>query len=81
MANEDCPICLERIQIAPPRSSKEAAERMGLGVEAEMEKERAELRWGYMVPPCGHLAHTECLEGWIAIKSVCPSCRARLPPL
>ncbi|ORY51219.1 hypothetical protein BCR35DRAFT_310713 [Leucosporidium creatinivorum] len=83
MAKEDCPICLEGIRISPPRlgASKEAAE-LGTGMGMlEWEKERAELRWGYMVPPCGHLAHTECLEGWIAVKSVCPSCRARLPPL
>ncbi|EHS63767.1 uncharacterized protein PGTG_21733 [Puccinia graminis f. sp. tritici CRL 75-36-700-3] len=30
-------------------------------------------RWSYMVPPCHHIAHTKCLEGWLAIKSECPS--------
>lgn len=26
-------------------------------------------RWSYMVPPCHHIAHTRCLESWLAIKS------------
>ncbi|PLW28822.1 hypothetical protein PCASD_17835 [Puccinia coronata f. sp. avenae] len=37
-------------------------------------------RWSYMVPPCHHIAHTKCLEGWLAIKSECPVCRRPLPP-
>lgn len=79
-AKEDCPICLSPIQIAPARP-KDGKEKDALENEGEREKERQELRWGYMIPPCGHVAHTECLESWIEIKSVCPSCRARLPPL
>ncbi|KAA1098395.1 hypothetical protein PGT21_034606 [Puccinia graminis f. sp. tritici] len=38
-------------------------------------------RWSYMVPPCHHIAHTKCLEGWLAIKSECPVCRRPLPPI
>ncbi|KAH9464851.1 hypothetical protein MJO29_001473 [Puccinia striiformis f. sp. tritici] len=38
-------------------------------------------RWSYMVPPCHHIAHTKCLEGWLAIKSECPVCRRTLPPI
>ena len=78
-AKEDCPICLSPIQIAPARSGPAVKEKDA--GEVDREKERQELRWGYMIPPCGHVAHTECLESWIEIKSVCPSCRARLPPL
>lgn len=32
------------------------------------------------VPPCHHIAHTECLESWAAIKMECPLCRRPLPP-
>ncbi|WAR55391.1 hypothetical protein PtB15_6B132 [Puccinia triticina] len=38
-------------------------------------------RWSYMVPPCHHIAHTKCLESWLAIKSECPVCRRPLPPI
>lgn len=38
-------------------------------------------RYSYMVPPCGHVAHTHCLESWLTIKSVCPVCRRAMPPL
>lgn len=35
----------------------------------------------YMVTPCRHVFHSECLEGWMRHKLMCPSCRADLPPL
>ncbi|KAI9477893.1 MAG: hypothetical protein EXX96DRAFT_229516 [Benjaminiella poitrasii] len=36
-------------------------------------------RTNYMVTPCHHLFHTECLEKWMRIKLECPVCRAYLP--
>lgn len=33
----------------------------------------------YMVSPCDHLFHRECLERWMDIKLECPVCRATLP--
>ena len=35
----------------------------------------------YMVTPCRHIFHTECLEGWMDLRLVCPICREGLPPL
>ncbi|KAJ1911881.1 hypothetical protein H4219_005799 [Mycoemilia scoparia] len=35
----------------------------------------------YMVTPCHHLFHTECLEEWMDIKLECPICRSILPPI
>ena len=32
----------------------------------------------YMMTPCHHCFHTECLEAWIERKKECPSCRADL---
>ncbi|KAL8293462.1 hypothetical protein RQP46_000163 [Phenoliferia psychrophenolica] len=55
---EDCPICMEPIELG----DKEDRE-LGL-------KGRA--RWAYMVPPCHHTCHTNCLESWMQIKNVCP---------
>ncbi|KAK4046804.1 hypothetical protein OIV83_005799 [Microbotryomycetes sp. JL201] len=68
-AKEDCPICLSKVQIVPSKQD----ELDGNDVN--------KLKWSYMVPPCGHIAHSECLEHWLEVKSQCPVCRARLPPL
>lgn len=38
-------------------------------------------RMGYMLTPCHHLMHTDCLERWMNIRLECPVCRAPLPPL
>ena len=35
----------------------------------------------YMVTPCRHIFHTECLEGWMNLRLVCPVCREGLPPI
>jgi hypothetical protein len=33
----------------------------------------------YMLTPCDHLFHTECLQRWMEVKRACPTCRAALP--
>ena len=33
----------------------------------------------YMITPCNHVFHTECLVRWMDVKFECPLCRARLP--
>lgn len=35
----------------------------------------------YMITPCQHAFHTECLERWIHAKLSCPTCRCPLPPI
>ncbi|TPX58388.1 hypothetical protein CcCBS67573_g09171 [Chytriomyces confervae] len=34
----------------------------------------------YMLTPCDHVFHTDCLERWMDIKLECPVCRESLPP-
>ena len=38
-------------------------------------------RESYMLAPCGHIFHRECLEQWMEVKMECPICRMELPPL
>ena len=33
----------------------------------------------YMLTPCNHLFHTECLTQWMNEKMECPTCRGHLP--
>ena len=35
----------------------------------------------YLVTPCDHVFHDECLQQWMEVKMECPSCRAPLPPV
>mmetsp|Transcript_25043 Transcript_25043/g.36767 ORF Transcript_25043/g.36767 Transcript_25043/m.36767 type:complete len:1157 (-) Transcript_25043:33-3503(-) len=38
-------------------------------------------RRGYMLAPCDHIFHRECLEQWMEVKMECPICRKELPAL
>ena len=35
----------------------------------------------YMVAPCEHVFHRDCLTQWMEVKMECPTCRTELPPL
>lgn len=34
----------------------------------------------YMLTPCNHIFHSECLLRWMDVKMECPVCRGQLPP-
>ncbi len=69
----DCAICMNEIEV-PVLPSKETADRGNLGASWLG-------RRTYMVTPCRHIFHSECLEGWMRLRLVCPICRESLPPL
>ena len=33
----------------------------------------------YMITPCNHIYHSDCLEGWIKQNRICPTCRNPIP--
>lgn len=37
------------------------------------------LRRDYLVTPCDHIFHPECLTPWLAQRLECPTCRLQLP--
>ncbi|ETN44987.1 uncharacterized protein HMPREF1541_09863 [Cyphellophora europaea CBS 101466] len=76
----DCAICMNEIDVPVVGKGNGAggAARggtLGLGMGLGME------RASYMVTPCRHIFHAECLEGWMGLRLVCPVCREELPPL
>jgi transmembrane E3 ubiquitin-protein ligase len=65
----DCAICMNEIDVPVVKVGE-----VGRG-SAWLEQRK------YMVTPCRHIFHTECLEGWMNLRLVCPVCREALPPL
>lgn len=33
----------------------------------------------YLITPCNHIFHANCLYNWMDVKMDCPTCRSRLP--
>lgn len=61
----DCSICMSEIP---------------LYVEDVQETHNVD-KYTYMVTPCNHIFHTECLENWMSYKLQCPVCRSPLHPI
>ena len=64
----DCSICFETITIescSPATSSSSPLPSSS----------------SYMLAPCNHIFHRECLLQWMTVKMECPTCRMKLPPV
>nr|GAT55742.1 predicted protein [Mycena chlorophos] len=81
----DCAICMDAIYIDPSRRRKRSLDDKSAGRSAAALLNGVQIganaRQNYSVAPCHHIFHTECLERWLAIKNICPSCRRALPAL
>ena len=60
----DCAICMNEIDV-PVVSKASGKERSGMG-SSWLE------RRNYMVTPCRHIFHSECLEGWMRLRLSLP---------
>jgi len=70
----DCAICMQELEVAV--AGPDTAVEGGLGAAGSLLARRA-----YMVTPCRHIFHANCLEGWMKYRLQCPICREDLPPL
>jgi hypothetical protein len=71
----DCAICMLDIDVAVVPAGAGGGDGGG-GIGAGFLSRRA-----YMVTPCRHIFHTECLEAAMRYRLQCPICRETLPPL
>ncbi|KAK7966042.1 transmembrane GTPase fzo1 [Apiospora aurea] len=70
----DCAICREVLEVPVVKAGE--ADPAAVGGVAGVFARRV-----YMVTPCRHIFHSECLEGWMRFRLQCPICREELPPL
>ena len=72
----DCAICTEDIEVPVVPSGGGSGEGSAAIAAATIFSRRT-----YMVTPCRHIFHSQCLEGWMRYRLQCPICRENLPPL
>lgn len=68
----DCAICMNDIELP-----------VGVNADSKKPKQPVDKLRGqqYMITPCRHIFHTDCLEDWMKYKLQCPVCRNALPPI
>ncbi|QIW94545.1 hypothetical protein AMS68_000063 [Peltaster fructicola] len=71
----DCAICMQELEV-PVIDAGDASE-----VNAAVSGSLMLARRAYMVTPCRHIFHSNCLEGWMKYRLQCPICREGLPPM
>lgn len=69
----DCAICMQVLEVPVVAAGEDFSAANGV---TGMLNRRL-----YMVTPCRHVFHSQCLEGWMRFRLQCPICRENLPPL
>jgi hypothetical protein len=72
----DCSICAMDIEVPVVPAGADESTMAGIGGTGMVLQRRL-----YMVTPCRHIFHANCLEGWMRYRLICPNCREALPPL
>uniref|UniRef100_A0A060SZ38 RING-type E3 ubiquitin transferase n=1 Tax=Blastobotrys adeninivorans TaxID=409370 RepID=A0A060SZ38_BLAAD len=69
----DCAICMNPVELVIlPRHGAQFIANTPANILA---------RRRYMVTPCRHVFHSECMEQWLRTRLQCPVCRNHLPPI
>ncbi|KAJ8100256.1 hypothetical protein POJ06DRAFT_252178 [Lipomyces tetrasporus] len=77
----DCAICMHPIDLPREAHHDYNGEGGSSGGISTSSPTALLARRNYMVTPCRHIFHTQCLESWMRFKLQCPTCRNALPPL
>lgn len=71
----DCAICMMPVELIITPRDGPATSQITTSPALILARRR------YMVTPCHHVFHTECMERWMRSRLQCPICRNPLPPL
>ncbi|CAG8973447.1 hypothetical protein HYALB_00006473 [Hymenoscyphus albidus] len=69
----DCAICMQVLEVPVVAAGEDAGS--ANSVTGLLNRRL------YMVTPCRHVFHSQCLEGWMRFRLQCPICRENLPAL
>lgn len=75
----ECVICMLPLTDPSPYARDSNAGRGPAVAPQQLEAGQALDPARYMLTPCNHLFHTECLTQWMDEKMECPTCRGALP--
>ncbi|KAI5962956.1 uncharacterized protein KGF55_002748 [Candida pseudojiufengensis] len=67
-----CPICMTDVTLPILVKNEETKDK---------KSNHLHINKDYMITPCHHIFHVECLENWMKYKLQCPVCRTSLPPI
>ncbi|KAM5476246.1 hypothetical protein MauCBS54593_000931 [Microsporum audouinii] len=71
-----CAICMQDINV-----SVIAGDGNSTGASVASGATHLFSRRAYMVTPCRHIFHSQCLETWMRLRLQCPICRESIPPI
>ncbi|KAK2865037.1 hypothetical protein FQN49_003969 [Arthroderma sp. PD_2] len=72
-----CAICMQDINVPVITSVGDN----GAGASVASGATNLFSRRAYMVTPCRHIFHSQCLETWMRLRLQCPICRESIPPI
>lgn len=72
-----CPICMTDVTIPILVKDKDLSE----AKKKNLHQHSGAAQKEYMITPCQHIFHADCLESWMKYKLQCPVCRTSLPPI
>lgn len=75
----ECLICMEHVHVPQEEGDGEGK---SIGVSPSQLEEGDGSEMGpYVITPCNHVYHEQCLARWLECKFECPACRATIPPM
>jgi len=79
--NEECVICLEKLESNENIFENNKRKKDVFYYLVKFGFYKPKIKKKFMVTPCKHTFHTNCLELWLEMKNECPYCRNKIPPL
>ncbi|KAI5962755.1 hypothetical protein KGF57_001407 [Candida theae] len=76
-----CPICMTDVTVPILVKDDSSSEAKKARQNHHHHHHAGAAQTEYMITPCHHIFHADCLESWMKYKLQCPVCRTSLPPV